>query len=369
MSTQLMQASKQWSTRPADQRFTSLPQMLSFMQDTRRRSAAKVVSSRAITVAPIENSVNGIVIAGPNGAPVVPTHWSFSQLAQRAGAPAGYLRDLPAPFVADCLNYGLKHSRNVEELGVLLARGNDSSVPELRAVTGPNYGRIWNMTIVDALMKRFGDGVTGDFKVPGEFSKDVPVTKENTTLYASDRDMFVFLADEKHRIEIPGRRDGLTGSLARGFFVWNSEVGKSTLGIATFLFDYVCMNRIVWGAKDYAEIRVRHTSGAPDRWIEEVVSAIHAYANSSTTPITKAIESARAAKIGNQDEVLEFLNKRFSRNVTSAIQAAHLADEDRPIETLWDAATGITAYARGIQYQDERVDFEREAGKVLQLAA
>jgi hypothetical protein len=33
--------------------------------------------------------------------------------------------------------------------------------------------------------------------VPGEFGQRVAVTKQNTTLYASDRDMFVFLADEE----------------------------------------------------------------------------------------------------------------------------------------------------------------------------
>ena len=62
--------------------------------------------------------------------------------------------------------------------------------------------------------------------MPGEFGERVTVKKENTTLYASDRDMFVFLADEENRIEIPGRRAGRSGSFARGFFVWNSEVGK-----------------------------------------------------------------------------------------------------------------------------------------------
>lgn len=368
-NTTLMQASRQWGSRPSDQRFTSLTEMHAFMQSVRRRSAAKVVSSRALTVHPLESDTEGLMVSGPNGTPVAPTHWAFSQLAQRAGAPAGYLRDLPAPIAADCLNYGLKHSRNVEELGVLLQRGDGNSIPELRAVTGPNYGRIWNMTIVAALMQRFGDGVTGHFRVPGEFGKRVAVTKDNTTLYASDRDMFVFLADEEHRIEMPGRRDGQTGTLARGFFVWNSEVGKSTLGIATFLFDYVCCNRIVWGAQGYSEIRIRHTAGAPDRWVEEVTPAIEAYANASTAPITALLQQARRNKIGNPEEVADFLAKRFSRTQVEAIKAAHIADEDRPIETLWDAVTGITAYARGIQYQDERVGFEREAGKILQMAA
>lgn len=40
-----------------------------------------------------------------------------------------------------------------------------------------------------------------------------PITKQSTTLYASDRDMWVFLADEHNRIELPNRRNGKTGSL------------------------------------------------------------------------------------------------------------------------------------------------------------
>ncbi len=39
------------------------------------------------------------------------------------------------------------------------------------------------------------------------------VTKENTTLYASDRDFFVFLANEKNKIEVPNRRNGRAGSM------------------------------------------------------------------------------------------------------------------------------------------------------------
>jgi hypothetical protein len=98
---------------------------------------------------------------------------------------------------------------------------------ELAAVTGPNYGRIWNADVAKALRDRFGDGVTGQFTVPGEFGKAVDeVTKANTTLFAGERDMFVFLADEKNRIEVPNRRNGEAGEMARGFFVWNSEVGS-----------------------------------------------------------------------------------------------------------------------------------------------
>jgi hypothetical protein len=357
-----MQASNQWSSRPNDERFVSLLELDAYVQSVRQHSIGKAISSRGITCAPIEGVPNGLACIGPNGGPVGLTHWSFGQLAQRAGAPAGYLRDLPPEITADCVNYGLK-TRDIEDLGVLLYKNGGPA--ELRAVTGPNYGRIWNSTITHALVKRFGDGLTGDFRVPGEFGQQVQVNKDNTTLYASDRDMFVFLADETHRIEVPNRRDGKCGSMARGFFVWNSEVGSQSFGLATFLFDYVCCNRIVWGASEVSEIRIRHTAGAPDRWLEEVTPALTQYANSSASGIVQAIEKAKAARI---DDVDDFLKNRFSRSQVSAIKAAHMTDEQRPIETLWDATTAVTAYARSIQFQDDRVNLEREGGKILQLA-
>lgn len=366
--TTLMQASTQWRTRPADERFLSLIELNAAMQNHRVASRGKVLSSRALTAAPVADdpTASGLVAIGPGGNPVNVTNWSFGQLAARAGAPAGYLRDLPAPLAADCINDGLRR-RDVEDIGVLLrAADGPGALPTLAAVTGPNYGRVWNAQVTQALVSRFGDGITGQWRVPGEFGQPVPVTRDNTTLYGSDRNMFVFLADESRLIDVPNRRNGETGALSRGFFVWNSEVGDCTLGVATFLFDYVCANRIVWGAEAYREIRIRHTSGAPDRWLEQVQPAIEHYAASSAGGITHAIEAARAARI---DNVADFLAKRFTRGQAQAISLAHLADEGRPIETLWDAATGITAYARSIPHQDARVAVEREAGRVLDLAA
>ncbi len=363
---ELMQASRQWSSRPDDQRFISLLDLHEHVAASRKNSVAKVISSRQITVRPHQNDeLNGIEIIGPNGGPVVPTHWAFGQLCQRAGAPAKYMRQLPAPMVSDCINYGMHVARNVEDVGAMLHRNGGE--PELRALTGPNYGRIWCESISGALIDRFGDGREGQWTVPGEFGKAVEVTKENTTLYASDRDMWIFLADEKNRIEIPNRRDGKSGSLARGFFLWNSEVGAESLGLATFLFDYACCNRIVWGAQQYKEIRVRHTSGAPDRWLEEVTPVLTAYSESSGAEVIDMVKVAQTTKI---DKTKEFLRKRygFTSAQENAIQDAHMTEEGRPIETLWDAATGITAYARGLKHQDSRVAIERVGGKVLELA-
>lgn len=362
-SSILMQASNQWATRPNDERFTSLHAMLDHFQQQRRQSRAVVTSSRGISLKPVGEDHKGLALVSPNGLEFAPTNWAFGQLAALAESPAGYLRTLPSELAADCVNYGLQYKRDIEDVGLLLYKNGESVV---KAATGPRYGRIWNAEIVDALVRRFGDGTSGEWRVPGEFGNRVDVTKANTTLFAGDRDMFVFLANEDNRIEIPNRRNGESGSLARGFFVWNSEVGSSTFGFATFLFDYVCCNRIVWGAKEYQEIKIRHTASAPDKWMAEIAPALHTYAQSSTAGITKLIQDARAARLDNVDD---FLAKRFGKRTVESLQAIHKLEEGRPIETLWDVSTAVTAKARSIPYQDERVKLERQAGEILDLVA
>ncbi len=301
---------------------------------------------------------------------LAPTHWAFGQICSLAAtpSPASYFRDskLPAPIIADALNHNPRFTREVEDIGVLATLGGEDNgygVPaggELRAATGPAYGRIWNANIIDALVAHFGDGVSGHWRVPGGFGQRVDVTKANTTLFASDRDMFVFLADEDRRIEVAGR------NLAHGFFVWNSQEGDKTLGAGFFLFDYVCCNRIVWGATEYQEVRMRHTKGAPDRWLEEAVPVLEEYAKGSPQPVMQAIEAARKKKVA--DDLDAFLANRFGKRMVEPIKAIHLTEEDRPIETMWDVTVAATAHARSIPNTDKRLEVECAAGDLLKAA-
>jgi hypothetical protein len=374
--TTLMQAHRQWMSRAPDERFTSLLDMRDFKRRVRENSRSQVVGSRGLTLRPISEDdpkETGLALTGYGANDLTGsamTHWSFGQLCSLASpgnSPTSYFREarIPAPMIADCLNYNLRFTRGVEDVGVLITR--DGYASELRSVNGPNYGRIYDADVVDTLVERFGDGVTGQWRVPGEFGRQVTVTKENTTLYASDRDMFVFLADEENRIELPNRRSGQHGSFARGFFVWNSEVGKTTLGAGFFLFDYVCCNRIIWGADQYTEVRIRHTKGAPDRWLEEVAPVLREYSQASAKPVVQAIEDARSKRI--DDELTMFLARRFGKQMAPAIAAIHETEEGRPIETLWDATVAATAHARSVQNTDKRLEIERAAGELLKLAA
>src|SRR3974377_634804 len=148
---ELMQANRQWSPRPADERFTSLTAMFDHFQHQRDRSRELVVSTRKLQVVPDADN-KGLSLVGQSGVPYSPTHWAFGQLAARAEAPAGYLRTIPSPIAADCLNYGLL-TRNVEDVGLLLHKDSEATA---RAVTRPRYGRIWNVDVLSDLHRTGG---------------------------------------------------------------------------------------------------------------------------------------------------------------------------------------------------------------------
>ena len=90
------------------------------------------------------------------------------------------------------------------------------------------------------------------------------------------------------------------------------------------------------------------------------------YANGSAKPVLETIEAAQERRL---EDVDRFLNERFGKKLVIDIKAIHEIEEQRPIETLWDATTAITAYARTVPHSDRRIELEREAGRVMQLAA
>ena len=120
------------------------------------------------------------------------------------------------------------------------------------------------------------------------------------------------------------------------------------------------------GADQYTEIRLRHTKGAPDRWLEDVVPVLTEYSEGSARPVMQAIEQARSRKVG--DDLDAFLAGRFGRRMVDPIKAVHLAVEGRPIETVWDVTVATTAHARSVPHTDKRLDIERAAGDLLKTA-
>ncbi|OLP58941.1 DUF932 domain-containing protein [Xaviernesmea oryzae] len=368
--------SSEWFSRPADERFLSLDGLRAAVQARSDRSRTRVVESALIHVEARRDDPERLSLILPGAeAPVTPTHWSFGQLAGLVGAPAAYLRQLPAPIAAINLQHGLLHHR-AEQVKTLEIAGGRT---ELRAITGPDYGRIYDYELVEAVQRIAGNG-TGDtrWKVPGVldwstgiYNPRVDVSQDTTTLYASDRDIFVFLVDDLNPIEAGRLPDGSPDLFFRGFYAWNSEVGAKTLGIASFYLRAVCQNRNLWGVEHFEEITIRHSKYAANRFAAEAAPALTAFADSSSSAFIAGIKAARERIVARTaEERTEFLRRRgFSKAETGKVIETVLAEEGHPPESIFDFVQGITAVARDKPHQDARLDMEGQAKKLLDRVA
>ena len=368
--------SSEWFSRPDDERYLSLSELYASVKGRAEHSRTRTVESAAIRVEAHRDEPEKLALVLPDAeAPVAPTHWSFGQLASLVSAPAAYLRQLPAPLAGINLQYGLTNHR-AEQVKTMEVEGGRT---ELRAVTGPDYGRIYDHELVSAVQRIAGDGV-GDtrWKVPGVldwstgiYNPMVDVTKDTTTLYASDRDVFLFLVDDMNPIEAGTLPDGSPDLFFRGFYCWNSEVGAKTLGIASFYLRAVCQNRNLWGVEDFQEISIRHSKYAANRFAHEAAPALANFADSSPQPFIQGIRSARERIVARSDEDrTDFLRKRgFSKAEAGKIVETVLAEEGRPPESVFDFVQGITAVARSKPQQDARLTMETRAKKLLEAAA
>jgi len=368
--------SSEWFSRPDDERYLSLTDLHDAVRRRAERAQARTVESRAVKVEASRDSAERLALLVPGrDEPVAPTHWSFGRLCSIVGAPSSYMRQLPAPLAGTNLQHGLL-SHRAELVKTLEA---DDGRVELRAVTGPDYGRIWDHELVAAVMKIAGNGV-GDtrWKVPGlldwatmTHNPVVDVTKDTTTLYASDRDVFLFLVDDTNPIEAGRLPDGSPDLYFRGFYCWNSEVGSKTLGIASFYLRAVCMNRNLWGVENFEEVTIRHSKFAAQRFAHEAAPALTSFANSSPGPFIAGIKAARERIVARTDDGLDtFLRKSgFSKSETSKIIETVLGEENRKPESIFDFVQGITALARTKSHQDARLELEGKAKRLMERAS
>lgn len=355
----LMEAHEQWRDRPADQRFETLEALKASVGARRLRSRSTDIDLGRIHV---EDTGTGIIINSAIS-PCEPSHWSFGQLATNLKAPAGYLRTLPRPLLVQCLQNGLAKSET-EAVKFMTVSGEDGPAT-LQAVTSTTYGRIWDADCVDSVA-RIQERTGGRFYNPKAY---IGGQQRPSGLYASDHDVFMFMIDGGSRLDV-----GERAKLNRGFMVWNSETGAKSFGMMTFLFNEVCGNHIIWGAKDINKLVIRHSSGGPYRFDSQAAPALRAYAESSAKPledgIKRAIEYRLTAGKPSVDEVQAWCAKhgKFTRSeVSEAI--AFAKSEEGACETLWQLVQGFTAYARGFDWVDARIDLEKRAGALLNLVS
>jgi len=352
--TNLYDAHRQWAIRPPDERFHTIESLHAAVKARQRVSRELVRSLRDIDV---RESAGGSLGINGTTPPAMLTNWSFGQLCSLTGAPARYLRSLPPDLVTSCVRHGL--GRADAECRLLMreepAVGSPNNLT-CAAFTSSGYGRIWDADVIEFLMNAVDQTY---WQIPPA----LPVGgSENAGLYASDRDMFVFMVNPEDRIEVNGVK------LGRGFFCWNSETGAATFGLTTFLYNYVCGNHIVWGAEDVCELRIIHRQKAPERLISEAIPLLNRFVESrpAAEAITQTITRAMETRVGGS---LEEVQERYKsapftkKELSDAWETGQAEHED--VTTLWGMVQGLTATARLLDHANARVDLERKAGALL----
>jgi hypothetical protein len=370
---ELFAASRQWATRPADERFndieTAHAQSLHYAQNSAEKTDVNPASIRA-------QALDGEVkLVGKADRPVDLTHFAFGQLAARIGAPAGYLRGLPATLAAQNLNHGLvaaygtvqNPAKDNQSINIL-AHSNGKQV--IRAITSDRYERVWNHEVLERMLdfKQYGWDTPIAFEHANGAGWGKPNGTHEDSIYVSDHDMFTFLVNNNYRLTERGNNSGL----GRGFFVSNSEVGAGSLKITTFMYRYICANHIVWGAKDVAKLSLRHVGDIRSKF-KQFAATLTNYANTSASEDEAAILSAQTTMLGSdKDEVLDEVFKRLRGDLSQKVisRGYQLALENESTDgdphSVWAVVQGITRASQESAFGDERVRIDNAAAKLLQ---
>jgi len=363
---------KQWARRPADERYIDLDSLHAYKKGLFDRCSEGKINTSRLVAQPTGDGDIGLSVDG-KGRQLVMNNWSFGQLCVKAGAPASYLSHLPADIASTNLNHGLKRLGNVSKLLI------DNETDTIRAITSETYGRIPDHHIVE-LVQRFAGNGTGDtnWRAPGvldwatrTYDPFTPVSLEDTTFYASDRDCFIFLCSTDP-IYVGQTPDGKDDLLYRALGISTSEVGGGAVELFSMWMRGVCKNRNVWGVEDFQTIRIRHSRWAGLRVTDEIIPQVENYRTASTDNVVAMIRNAKGYSIAkNDDEAETFLVRTgLTKSNAKSAMALHLAEETVPVRSAWDASQAVTALARSIVHQDKRTDLERiGSGIVSRFAA
>jgi hypothetical protein len=399
MGTNLYQASNQWHTRPADQRFWTLEEAHQFCAGYADHASELKLDFNTARVVYVDG--NMAMEVPELEKPATFTHWGFDQMCRLAGAPSSYLRSLPGDVATKCLEAGLDRyyaDANDKKLErVALVHQNGTNV--LRSVTSDKYTRFWNHQVFKQLidLQERGwrvpparpSGQAGEQTRKATKADCLDVRMKNlgvkvgdlispAGIYSSDHDMFAFMVNEECRID-----DGSDGGLSRGFFVSNSEVGAASLRLTLFHYRFVCGNHIVWDASDVIEVSLRHVGDVGGKFVAEAQMVLDKYLKESAKSDQERVKRARKLMLGKDaNDVLDSVFKAIigkrknglpsGLNMKTLREAYTTAEQhsqtDGDPRTVWGYVNGLTRLSQQTTYMDDRTFLDRAAANVLALA-
>jgi hypothetical protein len=339
----LTRASEQLFRRLPDETFSSLGEILAGCREDAERSIDRWRPPKGIR--PVVHEGRFGLDLGDGGEPFRLNDWSFSQLCGLAKVSKDTLNRLSAEtagrVIAETLPGGNKPAQ-------LFTR--DALV---RSIHGPSYARLHDSDVVSMLM---------EFAV--DFTPPQQGCTGGTGLYRGEQDLFCFLIDPTGWVEVGGE------AFAPGFFAWNSEVGRRSVGVQSFWFQAVCCNHIVWDAVDVTEFTRKHTGRVGEalpeirRVVEQLVRKRDERKDGFATAIRRAMET----KLGDDaEEAMEVLSGRGI-----ARQLARRALEIAAVRgrlTIFSVVDALTRIAGELANAGDRAEMDQRASMLLGLAA
>jgi len=339
--TNLTSAHRELFRRAPDERFPTLQALSAHCRDRKEKSVDRWVPPRALRAVPASEE---LILSTGDGESLRMSDWSFTQLCSLAKVSKDTVNRLSADTAAKVFGETIpKAAKPVQ----LFTEG-----PELRSLHGTGYTRLHNADVVSMLQ---------EFAV--DFGPPPAGMNGGTGLYAGEQDMFCFLVDPTGWCEIEGE------SFAPGFFVWNSEVGKRSVGVSTFWFQAVCQNHIVWDATEVVDFTRKHTGKVGEALadIRRIVLALVEKRDERRDGFVKVVRKAMATKLG--DDAEEALKALQAQGITRAL--AKRAIDACGIQgrlTLFSVVDALTRIAGELTNAGERLEADERAGRLLRLA-
>lgn len=335
--------------RSPDERFASVSELWQHCYNMKQWSTEQWVTPAELAIKPTDSEIQA-TFQDKNFSF---TDWSFGHICSLAKVSKDTINKLTHDTASRALTETLPRTGKPLQFFTM---GN-----HVRSIHPASYTRLHDVDLLHVIRE-----FAVDFR-PAQNAKTVddPDVEPSpaTGLYCGEEDMFCFLIDPTGWIDIEGE------AFAPGFFVWNSEVGRRTVGIKTFWFQKVCQNHIVWDAMEVTDFQRKHTANVGDalsnvrRLIEQLVNRRDERRDAFAATIANAMKT----KLGEDaDEVLKVLQKH---GITKTLgnEALKIAEEQGQF-TIFSVVDALTRLAGRCENAGERTKLDVKGSSLLALA-
>jgi len=274
------------------------------------------------------------------------TPWALSQLCQKLGIPAGYVKKCP-PHLQDAnVNYWNQSEKigrqfdkadaDPDQAWLLRARGNT-----LRGVLSSRYAKLDNAALLDTLLP-----IVGGTRYQVGLAQ---LTPESFHLRLIDpliaRDV---LPDDRFLV---------------GVHIANSEVGLRAVTVDAIVYRLVCSNGLVRRVNSRSLLRQRHYQVSEPRFADLLAQAVQEAVTVAAGFIEQMALAARTP-LPNPEGALALLGQVWSLSQATQEQVRFALYAEKPEGTLYALVNSLTLASQQLG-PDDRFHLETLAGVLV----